>query len=372
MKCPSCGAETNSAKYCEYCGSELPKNNSSINITNNYYGNATASTEQSSTGGKCPMCNSTNIKFHRERTGSVGNAQSYKSVFTNTRNNRSSTQNTYQTIGLCQNCGHTWNPAERNISNQPKSKSKGCLWWFLAILFFPVSLSVWFYKTDKVKLEKKWKTLILVAFWIVMIIYSNATSENPPTENTGSSTETTTGKEDSYTPVLDETQNSEPNKDTQADSETTESENAAVYDEFQVIDTFIEKYNATAATPMTEPVIIDISNKDSEHYRTEYRTLNNALAKQCKIGDATIDIVSTKDFLSGSNIRIYLHTESVDFAGEVFSTIVKLVYPEITDNELSDARNQLNQDSSSSLNDIVFYYIQSYNELFMDNVMYAE
>ena len=102
MKCPSCGAETNSAKYCEYCGSELPKNNSNINITNNYYGNATAPTEHSSTGGKCPMCNSTNIKFHRERTGSVGNAQSYKSVFTNTRNNRSIKQNTYQTIGLCQ------------------------------------------------------------------------------------------------------------------------------------------------------------------------------------------------------------------------------------------------------------------------------
>ena len=44
----------------------------------------------------------------------------------------------------------------------------------------------------------------------------------------------------------------------------------------------------------------------------------------------------------------------------------------ITDNELSDARNQLNQESSSSLNDIKYYYIQSYNELFMDNVMYTE
>lgn len=107
MKCPSCGAETKSAKYCEYCGSELPKDNSSINITNNYYGNASAPTEQFSTGGKCPMCNSTNIKFHRERTGSVGNAQSYKSIFINTRNNRSIKQNTYQTIGLCQNCDHT-------------------------------------------------------------------------------------------------------------------------------------------------------------------------------------------------------------------------------------------------------------------------
>lgn len=103
MKCLSC-AETNSAKYCEYCGSELPKNNLSINITNNYYGNVTNPTEYSSTGGKCPMCNSTNIKFHREPSSSAGN------------------ENTYQTIGLCQNCGHTWNPTERNNSNQSKKR----------------------------------------------------------------------------------------------------------------------------------------------------------------------------------------------------------------------------------------------------------
>ena len=59
-------------------------------------------------------------------------------------------------------------------------------------------------------------------------------------------------------------------------------------------------------------------------------------------------------------------------ATEVFDTIVKLVYPEITDTELAEAHDKLKQDSSSSLNDIVFYYIQSYNELFMNNVMYTE
>ena len=370
MKCPSCGAETKSANYCEYCGSELPKNNPNINITNNYYGNVNNSAETSSTDGKCPMCNSTNIKFHRERTGSIGNTLSSRSVFTNNRNTTSINQNTYQTIGLCQNCGYTWNPNENNSKNQ--SKKKGCLWWFFAILFFPVSLSVWFYKSDRIKLEKKWKILIIVAFWIVIIICSNSSSENPPTTTTGSSTETTAEKEDSATIIPDDTQTSEQNNDTQADSETTESKDAAVYDEFHVINTFIEKYNATAATPMTEPVIIDINDKSSEHYRTEYRTLSNALAKQCKIGDATIDIVSTTDFFSGPNIRIYLHTTCVDFAEEVFDIIVKLVYPEITDTELVESHSKLRQDSSSSLNEIVFYYIQSYNELFMNNVMYTE
>lgn len=225
-------------------------------------------------------------------------------------------------------------------------------------------MSVWFYKSDKVKLEKKWKKLILIAFWIVMIIYSSATSDTS-TRNTNSPTETVTGEDNSTTLVPDAEQSSK------TKSETTETEGVADYDEFQAIDTFIEKYNTTAATPMTEPVVIDISDKTSEHYRKESKSLSNPLAKQCKIGKATIDIVSTRDFF-GYNIRIYLDTGSVKFATEVFDTIVRLVYPEITDEELAGAHDNLRQDGSSSLNDIKYYYIQSYKELFMDNVMYAE
>ena len=40
MKCPSCGADAK-GKFCEYCGSEVPKNNNTtINITNNFYGSS--------------------------------------------------------------------------------------------------------------------------------------------------------------------------------------------------------------------------------------------------------------------------------------------------------------------------------------------
>lgn len=39
MKCPNCGAEAK-GKFCEYCGSEMPKEKTTINITNNYYVNA--------------------------------------------------------------------------------------------------------------------------------------------------------------------------------------------------------------------------------------------------------------------------------------------------------------------------------------------
>lgn len=49
MKCPNCGAETK-GKFCEYCGSEMPKEKSetTINITNNYYGDAANNTANKS------------------------------------------------------------------------------------------------------------------------------------------------------------------------------------------------------------------------------------------------------------------------------------------------------------------------------------
>ena len=40
MKCPSCGAEAK-GKFCEYCGSEMPQEKPTVNITNNYYGDTT-------------------------------------------------------------------------------------------------------------------------------------------------------------------------------------------------------------------------------------------------------------------------------------------------------------------------------------------
>lgn len=86
----------------------------------------------------------------------------------------------------------------------------------------------------------------------------------------------------------------------------------------------------------------------------------------------SIDVVSTSDFLYDQNIRIYLDTDSIEFAEEVFDTIVRVVYPKITDKELSDAHNKLRQDRSDSINDIVFYYIQSRNELFMKNISFTE
>lgn len=365
MKCPNCGAEAKAGKFCEYCGSEIPKEQPNVTINNNYYGSDTDRSNRSDAG-RCPKCNGSNVKFHREKVATVGKTNSRKSTFSNTRNSNTVKQTAYRTVGICQECGYTWDPnIGTNETAATAQKSKGCLWWFLMLCIWPIALSVWFYKTDKVRLEKKWKIIILVVFWVFMLITSASSPSDEASTNIPNATES----------ITQSTVSTEISNETEAPTTEIPATTEAAVSEFSVIDTFVEKYNAIAITPMTEGVEIDIHDKEGGHYRTEYRltAFNDAVAKQYKVGDATIDIVNTKELFTGDNIRIYLSTDSVDFAEEVFDAIARIVYPTLTTEELSAAHEDLRRGSSSNLfKDITFYYIQSYNELFMDNVMYAE
>ena len=149
MKCSSCGAEVGSEnKNCPYCGSELKKEQPVTNITNNYYGGSPGKNEANVI---CPRCGSRNIKFKREEAGNI-KSKSSKQVY-------------YRTVGICQDCGNTW-----NANAQSKKSGKGVGWWILAIMFWPIALSVWFYKTDKVKLDKKYRIMIIAGVWIILTI----------------------------------------------------------------------------------------------------------------------------------------------------------------------------------------------------------
>ena len=114
MKCPNCGAEGEKGKYCEYCGIKLPEDPVVINITNNYYGDAPDET---------PQRKPEQVKESKEEP-------------------------------------------------KPKSSKKGCIWWFLAICFWPFFLTYWFLNTDKVKMEKKTRIIIVVIAWILLFAYA--------------------------------------------------------------------------------------------------------------------------------------------------------------------------------------------------------
>lgn len=141
MKCPNCNAETDK-RICPYCGTEIPN-----------AGRA-----------KCPSCGSRNTTFKRELIRSNNRSTSVR-ITKNVRTRGGGSTKSYRTIGLCQDCGNTW------IPNRGKSQNRPWWFWALVVLFWPISLSIWFWKTKKVSLPNKTKGIILGAVWGVFLLF---------------------------------------------------------------------------------------------------------------------------------------------------------------------------------------------------------
>lgn len=166
MRCPYCGAETQN-KICEFCGSEIPQENANINITNNYYGNMTQQSSKTETFvGKCPNCGITKINFKREIIGTATQSTSHKNTIGSGRKGQAISQAAYRTVGLCQNCGYTWNP-NVNSTNVEKKGSPTWLWVLGWICIFPLPLSILLLKKKDMKPALKYG--IIVVAWIIYL-----------------------------------------------------------------------------------------------------------------------------------------------------------------------------------------------------------
>ena len=161
MKCPNCNAETDK-RVCPYCGSEVPNPNAGKT--------------------KCPKCGSRNVTFSRESYSSKNRSTSVR-VTKRVRTRSGGSSRSYRTIGLCQDCGFTWAP------NSGGSASKPWWMWVLIIMFWPISLSIWFWKTSMVKLPNKTKGIILGAVWGVFLLITVIAGASG--EGTEKTTETT-------------------------------------------------------------------------------------------------------------------------------------------------------------------------------------
>ncbi len=234
MKCPSCGAETQ-GEFCEYCGSEMPKEKSTVNITNNYYGGAVPQeqTDVDNNVGKCPKCGNSKITFKRERVGTSKQSRSRKNYIGTGRQGQSVSQSTYRTVGVCQNCGYTWNP---NATNKSSGK-KTWLWVLGWICIFPLPLTILLLRKKDMKPAVKYG--IIAIAWVMFFaigMFGNSETDTPQTDVPG----TTIQSEQS------------PNIGTEDTSQdTTENDSPWVQQE-KTIRRFVDEFNAISATPITD------------------------------------------------------------------------------------------------------------------------
>ncbi len=339
MKCPKCGGEIPSgSKFCTFCGSQITYEMQREQEQLNKQG--------------CPKCGSSNVQFQRENQGEFRNANSKQVVL--------------RTVGFCKDCGYTWYPSGANSAPQKNN----LVWWILGWIFFfpaPVMVLIW---RKKNTWDIKVKIGVTIAFWIVFFIIglSGGGSDSSTKESTAPTVEVTTNNEKSEQASNDDKSNDEVVEQVTTEDTTTDSDEVSDYD---VIDTFIEKYNAIADKQLTNPVEIDI--QAPEHYRTEFRlnAYKGAVAKQCTIDNTTVDIVnygSNGGFWNNDDIRMYLTTDDAEFAVEFFNSAVKVLDPTATDDDIAKANDNIRENKSSNyLNDVGYYYIKSYNELFVDS-----
>lgn len=117
----------------------------------------------------CPKCGGNNIKFHREPVGTSYNSYYRKTgvksswIFpSGIRKGRRKIA--YRTVGLCSDCGYTW-----EIDDDTQHSG----WWYLFLLaIWPIALSVWFWKTKALRLDKKWRAVILSVTWLILISWA--------------------------------------------------------------------------------------------------------------------------------------------------------------------------------------------------------
>lgn len=151
MKCKNCGAEIKEgAKFCESCGSQISYEMKREQERLNKAG--------------CPKCGSSNVTFNREKQGEV-QGKNGKAVVR-------------ATVGLCKDCGYTWNTSSDNTTEKKKNNM---VWWILGWIFFfpaPVMILVW---RKKNTWTVKTKTIVTVVFWIIIFVigaFNNSTSDS--------------------------------------------------------------------------------------------------------------------------------------------------------------------------------------------------
>ena len=117
----------------------------------------------------CPKCNGNNVKFHREPAGT-----SYHSYYRRTgvqeswvlpagiRNGRRKIS--HRTVGICSDCGYTWEVAVES----PGFNGWKLLFILICIGAWPITLSVWFWRTTVFRIGKKWRFIILFVAWMAL------------------------------------------------------------------------------------------------------------------------------------------------------------------------------------------------------------
>lgn len=219
----------------------------------------------------------------------------------------------------CPDCGYTPNQQPATVvvrtaapqPQPPQKKRKTWLWVLGWIFIFPVPLTILMLRN---KSMKKWlKIAIIAAAWLLYIILVASSANSESNANTTAPEKATEGQQ------------------TEAATEANPTEVAA-----KATDDLVACYNAAAPTPLEFAEDFTPSDKESSHYRTEFRltAFNDAAGKSYRIGDQVVDIVAAQNILGDVEIRVYTDDAGLEFCSELATYMVPLIDQELPEDEV--------------------------------------
>lgn len=118
--------------------------------------------------------------------------------------------------------------------------------------------------------------------------------------------------------------------------------------ELSNVDAFIEQYNRSATVQITDTVEIDVTNRESGHYRTEFRlgAFSDSEARTGKIGNITMDIVCYG--INHEDIRIYADGIELEQAKDIVKNASPILDDKLMDADISEVLEYLDTNKEAN------------------------
>lgn len=310
MKCPNCGAEIKTnAKSCEFCGSSV-----TIQMRREQ--------EQLNKSG-CPKCGSSNISFSREKQGELRGTHGTAVI--------------RSTVGVCKDCGYTWQTDGGTTSVKKRSTWLWVLGW---ICIFPLPLTILFLRKKEMKPAIKYG-IVAVAWIVYFVIGLGGKIKNANVTTNVDSVEKTEIVEQNF-PASTQQETTNGTSESEHNDGAQTPEDAILY--------FVECFNSGTEDKLVFNEGFTPSDKASAHYRTEFRlnAYSNAVGKSYTYKNAIVDIVACQSIFGEVTYRVYMLSDTFDDVVEMVETASPIMDSTITATELKDTLACLSENKSAN------------------------
>ena len=138
-----------------------------------------------------------------------------------------------------------------------------------------------------------------------------------------------------------------------ASAEVKVSEAPKVPEEISLVvkgETFVKEFNSNNKNSLEFVEDFVPSDKDSPHYRTEFRLMayEEAIGKSYTYGNATVDIVIRKDYFEDVVMRIYMDSASLKQCIAMIKTASPIMDVSATTNEIQEAVEHIKENKEAN------------------------